>query len=83
MRHNGIKLPTASLAHDHYHGVGLCPVLSVRYGRSADTLRSMQHLYCARPTGMCMCHCGWPAVCISTYLADNSFDCSNNNVVGL
>jgi hypothetical protein len=35
MRHNGIKLPTASLAQDHYHGVGLCPVLSVRYGRSA------------------------------------------------
>jgi len=41
MRHNGIKLPPASLAHDHYHGVGLCPVLSVRYSLRADMLPSV------------------------------------------
>jgi len=62
MRHNGIKLPTASLAHDHYRGVGLCPVLSVRYGRTADKLRSVYYLYYARLTDMCMYHCGWPTV---------------------
>jgi hypothetical protein len=62
MNYNGIKLPPATPALDHNHGVGLCPVLAVTipglYGRRADTLRLMEYLYCTGPACMCIDHCG-------------------------
>ena len=83
MRHNGIKLPPASLAHDNY-GVGLC--LCSQYVTAAALIGCDQcstYIMLGLHAHVCMYHCGWPTVCISKYLADNYFDCGNNKVVGL